>query len=361
MNESKNLLAEMATSLFNEYCSNQVVLSASEGQWPDQLWRAVEDSGLPHMAVPEAAGGSGASISDAFTVIKVAGRHSAPVPLAETMVASWALAASGQSIPQGPLTFVAAQGDNSLTLQQAGADWIINGKCQRVPWGRNAQHVVVVVPSGDDTHILTVDPDSFSLEQGQNLAGEPRDTLIFSEARLTSDQVATAGPGIDAAGIRLLGGLTRVALMAGGLERALELSIDYVSNRQQFGRPLTKFQAIQQEMAKMAAEVAAVATATEKAIAVVEETIAAGKPITDALFAVAAAKVRAGEAAGTVATIAHQVHGAIGFTYDHQLHLVTRRLWSWRDEFGSETEWARLIGQSVMAAGAEQLWPQISS
>jgi alkylation response protein AidB-like acyl-CoA dehydrogenase len=71
-------------------------------------------------------------------------------------------------------------------------------------------------------------------------------------------------------------------------------------------------------------------------------------------------KIRAGEAAGKVAEIAHQVHGAIGFTHEHSLHRLTRRLWSWRDEFGTESHWSRELGREVMSAGADALWPTMS-
>jgi alkylation response protein AidB-like acyl-CoA dehydrogenase len=78
-------------------------------------------------------------------------------------------------------------------------------------------------------------------------------------------------------------------------------------------------------------------------------------------LALAAAKIRAGEAAGAVAEIAHQVHGAIGFTEEHSLHYLTRRLWSWRDEFGHEGFWAAELGRRVAEAGPDQLWPLITA
>ena len=72
------------------------------------------------------------------------------------------------------------------------------------------------------------------------------------------------------------------------------------------------------------------------------------------------AKLRVGEAAGTGAAIAHQVHGAMGFTYEHSLHHATRRLWAWREEFGNETHWATQLGHMVAERGADELWPFIT-
>ena len=75
---------------------------------------------------------------------------------------------------------------------------------------------------------------------------------------------------------------------------------------------------------------------------------------------VAAAKARVGEAAGVVAEIAHQIHGAFGFTYEHSLHHFTRRLWAWRDECGRESEWHERLGRSVAYGGADNVWDFIT-
>jgi len=98
-----------------------------------------------------------------------------------------------------------------------------------------------------------------------------------------------------------------------------------------------------------------VAAASAAADAAVEASAAAPDE-----FAVAVAKSRTGEAAGKSAEIAHQVHGAMGYTREHNLHYSTRRLWSWRDEFGNETYWQSRLGRAVAAQGADALWPMLS-
>jgi alkylation response protein AidB-like acyl-CoA dehydrogenase len=76
---------------------------------------------------------------------------------------------------------------------------------------------------------------------------------------------------------------------------------------------------------------------------------------------VAIAKARAGEAAGIGAAIAHQVHGAIGFTLEHDLQFFTKRLCAWRDEFGNEAEWNLQYGNRIAALGPDGLWPAITA
>ena len=154
--------------------------------------------------------------------------------------------------------------------------------------------------------------------------------------------------------VRGVGALLRAAQMAGAMEAALGLATAYANDRVQFGRPIGKFQAIQQQLALLAEETAAALVAVESAAISVAE----GRQ--SAEFAVPAAKIRAGEAAETVAEIAHQVHGAIGFTEEHSLHYLTRRLWSWRDEFGDEAYWAGVLGRRIAAAGGAGLWPLIT-
>jgi acyl-CoA dehydrogenase len=147
--------------------------------------------------------------------------------------------------------------------------------------------------------------------------------------------------------------MVRAAQMAGALESLLEQSVRYATERKQFGRPIGNFQAIQHNLAVLAGHVAAAGIAAEQAFRAADR----GEPD----FEVAAAKIRAGEAAGVGAGIAHQAHGAIGFTYEHSLHFATRRLWSWRAEFGSESRWALELGRRVAAAGPDRLWSELTT
>ena len=145
----------------------------------------------------------------------------------------------------------------------------------------------------------------------------------------------------------------RTVQIAGALDAALALSVGYVNERRQFGRPLGKFQAVQQALAGFAGEAAAANCAAVGAAQALDRD--------DAAFEIAAAKLRANRAVEIGTTVAHQVHGAIGFTQEYGLHPLTRRLWQWRSEFGNDAYWSRELGSKVVAAGAEAFWPDLTA
>ncbi|HEY0484344.1 MAG TPA: acyl-CoA dehydrogenase family protein, partial [Kofleriaceae bacterium] len=155
-----------------------------------------------------------------------------------------------------------------------------------------------------------------------------------------------------------MGAVARACQIAGALQGILARSVAYAGERVAFDRPIAKFQAIQHALARLAGE-AAIALAASGSAA---DALDAGTADADGLLLeVAGAKIRAGEAAAAGAAIAHQVHGAIGFSIEHPLHLFTRRLWAWRDDFGSESAWAVRLGAHVARRGADALWPMLAA
>ena len=148
------------------------------------------------------------------------------------------------------------------------------------------------------------------------------------------------------------GALAVVALIGGALQKALELSIDHANTRVQFGKPLGKQQAMQQSLAVLAEETAIVA--------VVAQAAARARDAGDAAFEIASAKLRANRAAGIGAAIAHQAHGAMGFTQEFPLHHYTRKLAEWRSAFGNDAIWADRVGAFALAQGGPGLWIEIT-
>lgn len=357
-----DILADTARRLFAGRVTPDILRLAEEGHWPADLWAAVEEMGLPLALVPEEAGGFGLDIVEALGLVRIAGSAAAPLPLADSMLAAWMLAGAGLEVPAGPLTVAppvappkAGRATPSLIRDTGG--WQLSGTADRVPWGRDAAAVALLAEHDGRTHVVRLDAGDWEIaEAGRNIAGEPRDGLRFGLA-LADDRVAPAPDGLDGSVLHGLGATLRSLAMAGAVERVLDLTVRYVGERVQFGRPLAKFQAVQQNLAVLAGQAAAAGAAADGAAEAFAELSAGGSRT----LPVAAAKMRCGEAAGIACSIAHQMHGAIGFTHEHVLHTLTRRLWSWRDEYGNDASWARQLGQEAAAAGADGLWPLVTA
>jgi len=355
MSETRDLVRDAAERLFEKHCGAETMRRADGGEFPQALWRALTEAGYAAALVPENAGGAGLEMSDALSLLVSAGRHAVPAPLAETMLAGWLLSAAGipmwegSPAAMGPLSVAPVREGDVLTAKRDGAGWRIEGTATRVPWARQCGTIAVLADFDGKGIVALVAAADCAIKDGHNVAGEPRDELVFSGTK--SLQAGTSP--ISAGALRAMGAVMRSAQMAGALQSILETSVQYACERVQFGRPIGRFQAVQQNLALLAGQAAAATAAAEAAID------AASRDLESP--AVAAAKIRTGEAAGIGAAIAHQVHGAIGFTQEHRLHYSTRRLWSWRDEFGNEAYWARKLGGVVAAAGADRLWHGITA
>ncbi len=354
MNEIRTILVDQANKLFTDQATKDVIDDAEKGNWPDALWRALEENGLTRAAVPEDHDGAGASFSDAMAIMRQAGGFAVPVPFAETLIAGWLLGQCGVTPPLGPISFAANHAAATLSLKKTSSGWTVSGTLAAVSWGRKVNTVIAI--TADDAgrnYLVLIDPRTGTIKEGANIAGEPRDDITLDTLSLTDDAVHPLAKEFNEASLEQLGALSRVVMMAGALDRVLDLSVQHAKDRVQFGRPISKFQAIQQTLAVLAGEAAAAGAASDAAVEALETGSGA--------FQIAAAKVRAGEAASEAATIAHQVHGAMGFTYEHPLHQLTRRLWAWRDECGTDADWAMKLGALALQEGGDGLWPLITA
>lgn len=159
----------------------------------------------------------------------------------------------------------------------------------------------------------------------------------------------------DADQVTEIFGAVRAAQMAGAMQAALDLSVEYVRGRQQFGKPLASFQAIQQQLAVFAEETAATSMAAAAAFHALDAR--GGR----APFECGAAKLRANMAVTVATSVAHQVHGAMGFTAEYKLQRYTRALWRWRSESGNDRYWAQKLGTAVAARGAGGFWAGLAA
>jgi acyl-CoA dehydrogenase len=354
MSEDRASVTEAVTTILRDLSGPETVRHCEEPGWNEQLWTVLAESGFTTISVPEEAGGSGGDIADACAVIEAVGRFAAAVPVVEAgLLAGWALGRAGLELPDRPATVAVGAGADSFELRRAGEEWRLRGRAHRVPWAHQADRVVLLPCVEGIGHVVSVSTESARITPGRNLAGESRDTVVLDDVRVPVADVAPAPAGVDLAAIRLRGALGRAVAAAGALARVSDLTIQYTGAREQFGRPLARFQAVQRHVVRIVEHAQAAGMAAEAAAL-------NANPEPD-FFDVAAAKIIAGVSSTTAAAAAHQAHGAIGMTKEYELGQLTRRLWTWRDEFGSESYWSRLLGHTVVAAGEPALWPRLTT
>jgi len=338
MSEVRDILAETAERMLGDLCPPAVVNAADPGGFAMDLWRAVEASGLHRACLTEAAGGAGLTLAEALPMVRAFARFAAPVPMAEALLAGVLLERAGLPLPEGVVTL--AETPVAFSGKAGGRT--------RAPFARHAAHVVLWHADGAQLRVALLNTQGVRLTPAENLAGEPRDQLDLDAAPLAAVGVAS----MNAMDLPAHGALLRAAQLVGAMEKTLDLAREHVTTRVQFGRPLSAFQAVSHSLVLAFGESAAAQAAVAAAGALSGE-----RPH---FLAVAAAKIRAGKAATAVARAAHQALGAMGYTHEHPLHQYTRRIWSWRDEFGSEAEWAKQLGLAARSKSAEQLWGWIT-
>ncbi len=344
-NETRRMFVETAARLFAAQATREVINEFEKGTWPADLWRQVEETGLPWAAVPESAGGAGGNIGDLMAVLREAGRHAVPLPLAETGLGAMFAAQAGLTPPPGPMALVIA--DAAAPLRIAGGK--VTGKAKRVPFASVADTIVVVAPGDSGTAVAIVPRAVVRIDAKPGQTGEPYDDAGFDGASAS----ATAATPLTPDRAAELAALARVNQMSGAADRVLAITTQYSKERVQFGRSISTFQAIQHMLAELATYVAVVAAAARTAARDTEEG--------DGSFSIMAAKTQAGEAAHKICAIAHQSMGAMGFTYEHILHHYTRRLWVWRRDYGSESYWGAKLGRALAEAGPDALWPSLTA
>ncbi len=335
MINTEGMVAETAAKIYTDLCGREVPHEAEAGQYPQALWDALAENGLPLAWVSEDNGGFGADYDEVFGAIWVSAEAASPVPFAETLIANWLLDRAGISIPDGASTFA-----------------LLDGNAASVPFAGTADRVAVYDSSKNEIALYkTADA---SAADGQALSPDSDTRLDFS----TATPVASAATNLSRRAVEPLILTVRAVQMASAIEAALNLSIAYVSDREQFGRPLSKFQAIQHQLAVAASEsAAATMAATQAASALARNADDPEKAWHEAVVA----KVQIGHSVEAVTVPFHQVHGAMGYTQEYDLHHYTRRLWGWRDTLGNEHHWSKLLGAELAVTSPDQIWKGVTT
>lgn len=315
------LFSDSVDRLFVQVSSPSAIRAIENGASPEALWAEIKESGFLDALVPESQGGAGLTLAQVFPMFLSAGRHAVPLPFAQTMLARAWLAAAGVAPPDGSISIASVSVHNGVIEADA------------VPFGRVSSWVladmaddIVLLPQAEAVSELTGGHGSLS-------ASLCWKTWPDGELKLASQEGKT--PRLDE-----MAAASYAALMAGAADRVLAMTLDFANQRNQFGKPIGKFQAVQNQISIMAERVWASRMAAQLACHSTDWT---PRPLLAAV-----GKVRTSEAAGKIADIAHAVHGAIGITDEYDLQLYTRRLREWRLCAGAETYWASRIGAQLL-------------
>jgi acyl-CoA dehydrogenase len=316
------LLVESFEKLLQGACSPATVREAERSAEASALWAQVEASGYLDLLVPDS---GAAGLRDAFPLWLACGHHLLPVPLAQTM---WARGLWGAAAPAGPVAIA------------PGARREADGRlrCAGVPFGALAQSLLLRTPEGE----ICCVPLSAGVVQRSGVHGSLQADIVLPSSAATLRLHGS----ID---LQAAGALITATLMAGALQRLLTMTLQYANDRAQFGKPIGKFQAIQQQLAVLAEQAFAARMAAELGCA---ET-----GVLPRRLRAAVAKARAAEAAEKAVAIAHAVHGAIGVTAEFDLQLVTRRLQEWRGDHGSASFWQAQLGRALLDSSVTPTLP----
>lgn len=346
MSEMKDMILEVAERMLKEHVDKELVDILEEGKWAKDLWNLFIENGMEIVAISEENGGAGGDLEDLLNIVRLTGKYATPIPFLETTLANTIL----ECVNLTPVTGIATVNisiDEVLTLDGN----FISGKVNNIPWARYVDHFVTIANDVNGLQIVVVDLENAKILPSSNLASEPRDTVVLKNVEvkqvsnlLTDDQLKYLNRLVTA---------FQLAAITGAIEKINDLTIQYSKEREQFGRPIHRFQLVQQHLVQLVGENAIMQAAFHN--------------LTDALlkgngqFEVAYAWLRAEEAIALVTSLSHQVHAAIGTTYEYALQQYTRRLWSWRDEGVGSEYWKEQIAENLLHFSGDNVWDFLTS
>lgn len=318
------------------------------------VWETLREVGLARLTAPEQSGGSGAGWPEAAALLRAAAAAGVAVPFAET------------DLLAGPLRRAAGIDDNTdatATVAVLGSD----GTARSVPWaGQTATVVCVRRTEGGGYEVSDAETSALTITGVDAVSAVPH-----------ADVTVGAGLNwqpVDPAAVRahvLRGALVRSIQCVGAMEGMLDLAITHTTERNQFGRPLARFQSVQNLVVDLAAETVLARAAVDSALtdamttdaittdAITTSAISTGQSGDRSGFSVAVARSVVSQALAVAVRNAHQVHGAIGTTHEHTLHRRTLPALQWRGEFGSPAMWEAALTRCAIDGGMSGAWPMV--
>lgn len=342
MSEVKELLLDVVEKIFKEHVKKETVDLVEEGKWAENIWSILKDNGMLEIGISEKIGGAGGDVEDLLSIYQLVGKYAVPVPFVEYTISNSFLELAQMPITNRKVTY-AINKNEKLTLKE---NQTISGKLTNIPWARHVDELVTIATGAGGNYLVKVAIEDTIVAPQINLASEPRDTVLLQNVKVLQKSItALTAKQLDA--MVNMDAAAKVALLAGMIEKVRDLTVQYTKTREQFGRPIHRFQLVQQHLALLVGESVIIRTAVENMIAAITENRLQNE--------IALARIRVDEAIKIVATTAHQVHGAIGVTHEHNLHQFTRRLWSYREEGVTQKEWSQCFAKKLIQSN-ENLW-----
>ena len=370
LNETQELIRGSASEYLSDRSQSDFVraMATDERGYTDEFWREIGELGWLGLVVPESHGGSGMDMSDMAVLLAEWGAALAPGPLVESAVVSasaidhfgsdaqkqeWLPGiAIGETVVVPSLVGVdGSTNPNAMGVRasETSNGWVISGTSRFVPYGNSAD--LVLMPAETEAGVTVFAVPIKSAEGTVNInrvkmaAGAPACDIEMNEVVVPNAAVlGEAGGGTDVVDhMMLYGASARATQMVGAGSAVTDRTIEYVKDRRQFGRPIGAFQVIQHYMADMATKVKSAKHLADRAAWALSADVDGAM----ASRVVSQAKWTANTLMHDIVWKAHQTHGAIGFTWEHDLHLYTRRVLSWRADYGDTDSHIEKLAQTL--------------
>lgn len=365
--EKQEMMRAAARELFYRECPPGLVrkVEAGEVRFPISLWKKLADLGWLGLMIPEEYGGSGATLLDLLVILEEAGRVLLPVPLIPNTAGALAVVLGGSRELKGKILPQLVCGEVIITVALTGprvaaeadvvALWDTNSCCCRVrgtkvfvPDAMAARYIVFTAQScagSDGVSLLVVDLNATGVTCSplKAISGAKLYQVTFDDVYVPA---GNALGGVDggvplAEKITRFGAVAECAWMLGAARRIFEMAVEYVKVRKQYGRPIAAFQSVQHQCADMAVDLRAAEYLTHQAGWKLDK-------YPESVMEVSVAKAWVNEACRRVAAKACYLHGAVGYSEEHDVQLYLRRIIGAVSSFGDTSSHLRVVAQELL-------------
>lgn len=338
MDEMEVILKESFEKILENFCDKDLLEESESKGVPKQLLDTLEEFGIYKIGIDEADGGSGFEKKHGMELAVIAGKYALPIPITAILFRNWVAYQekldSKSQLSCGPF-------DQRIKINMAG-EYLANGKIENI-YGYTKGNDLLVIGTNEygEEKLVLLDAGHVDFKIKHNLANEP--VYSFELVNHSPKLVKPIDPSVVNRyfSFQLL---LNLAVATGALKKIVDLTIEHGNSRIQFGKPIGSFQMNKNNLSIMAEAVKQAEIMTRACIESLKDEMD-----DQYYFELMVAKLKVCEAISTATAIAHQIHAAMGFTQEHILHYYTRKLWSLREEYQSESYWSQEISRFIVA------------